>query len=287
MKKISIFAALLFTGSMAFAQNNESTTTQNGNGNGATIDQTGLNNKSTLTQSKNNTFTLDQDGEGNLSNFRQGLYGGNTATVNQLGDFNKLTRAGGALQGTNNTLTLDQTGHYNEAQTYQDFKDNGLDIDQLGDNNYVKTHQDGGVSGSDMVINQVGDNNKSEGVKQANGYNYANTQISGSDNWTKTSQDGGSSAYINVTGQGNGNTGVGAVGTDYLSVTQLGAGNLTELDIVGDYNGVVVDQDGSSTADLEITGSYNTMDIMQTGSGHNSTETIIGSNNSINVTQND
>src|SRR5690606_29314259 len=175
MKKLSFLTVAIFAGSIAMAQNT-STTTQNGNANSATIDQDGSGNTSTLTQSSNNTFELNQTGDDNLSNFRQGLYGGNEAYINQLGDRNKVTRGGGALQGTNNLANIDQTGDDNTANVYQDFKDHTLDIDQVGSGNFAKANQDGGVSGSDLIINQVGDNNRSDGGYQNNGYNYSNTQ---------------------------------------------------------------------------------------------------------------
>lgn len=288
MKKLSFFAVAMFVGGVAFAQNNTSTTTQNGDNNSADIEQTGSGNTSTLTQTKNNEFELVQDGDDNLSNFRQANNGGNKAFINQLGDRNKVTRGGGALQGSNNLAHIDQGGNDNTAIIYQDFKNNELNFDQDGNGNYAKANQDGGVAGSILTVNQVGDNNRSDDGFQKNGFNSANTQITGSDNWTETHQNGDlNTVTIDINGSGNGNVGVGASGDDYISVTQGGDNNTADIDIIGSYNDVDISQSGTGGHEATVlqTGDLNIGTISQDGADHTGYITQTGSGNTASVVQ--
>lgn len=241
MKKLTFLFAMVFAVSMAMAQSNESTINVSGSSNSADVEQVGEDNINLLNQSSNNVFELTQTGDDNYSDLRQAATGENTAYVNQLGDRNRLTRAGRALQGSGNLLDLNQTGDDNITRLYQDSRNQFAYIDQVGNSNEVQVNQD------------------SKG-------NIADIDQNGNGNFTNILQDNGLSANTavsNVSGYGNGNE---TTGDKWLDIKQLGSSNWASTTITGDENDADIHQTGDDNyAKYNVTGSFNTMNATQNG----------------------
>src|SRR3546814_6005272 len=87
----SVSAAALMMGAPAVAQDNTSTVTQSGDGQSATVNQTGANDLSTVTQSNaDNTATVNQNGGLGGTSLVTQSGAGNTATLNQTDDGDDL-----------------------------------------------------------------------------------------------------------------------------------------------------------------------------------------------------
>jgi hypothetical protein len=120
MKKLStLLFALLFAGSMAYAQDNNANVDQEGNYQTATVTQTGSSNDADVNQLTTNsgvqTAEVIQDGEGNSATVIQTQSGSgnttpNTAFIEQIGE-------------NNMALQIENAPSYNSGQSISGFQD--------------------------------------------------------------------------------------------------------------------------------------------------------------------
>jgi hypothetical protein len=250
MKKlISLFVAVVFMTGMVVAQNNTATTTQNGNGNSATVDQQGSLHNSVINQKTwgegHDAVVNQNSGSNNFSDILQDQRGAD-AYVDQI--------------GTDNVSGLKQSGP-NEA-----------DIDQVGNRNIVGNtnysdrafQKNGNSFASDknwLDVDQIGDDNKA-GIWQEH-HAEAVVYQEGSMNETKVWQSGSATGDINS-----------------VDVTIFGDENMTDARQYGEGNGILME--------LGVYGgaSYNTVDFDQTGDGNYlETKLVKAKNNEVNGSQ--
>jgi len=261
MKKVSLFLGMVLAASFAMAQNT-ATTVQNGDGNGATVSQSGSNtglvqqlkgndNDGTITQVGENDATIVQGltslagviylgqemtASNNEASISQINGNGNDGEVYQMGNRNygKID-----IKGSDNIAQMQQgwSGYSGGLQTYG--SSNRSVLTQTGKDNTAYTWQYGGVEKAAGVydnvnnITQTGDNNF---ATVAQGYVYPNnnkgiTPIYGADVTGNTS---------NITQNG---------------VTD-GAGNIARFFQLGKQNTISLTQ----TGELNKVGEYTTVD---------------------------
>jgi minor curlin subunit len=273
MKKLStLLVAFLFTTGMAFAQDNDATTNQDGDNLEATIEQVG---------GAHNVATQDQFGLNNILGIYQS---GNHNVATQTQD----SRETGSYDPDNEAY-IDQSGDWNEATQNQDTgsQRNFADIDQSGDWNEATQSQYG--QGFDAIVDQSGDHNYAIQTQDGNAFSAEILQ-SGSHNWASQTQDGqrniaeieqsgdhneatqeqfGSQSHpldgelnilqtgnFNVAFQYQDNTETGSFATTY----QSGSNNFAEQNQVGP---------GDNYASIEQLSDWNTAVQNQTGSENN------------------
>ena len=250
MKKlIAIFGVLAFTAGMAFAQNNQSTVEQTGDGNTAIIEQIGFENVSVVGQESEGTpgvasAEVYQFGEKNISilDLQDAFFGDSEVTVDQIGNDNEVrlqTQNGGgqafiSMEGNQNILQ----GWRGDPGSKANQKDpNYFSLDIVGNNNII-------------------------GMSQERA--HAEIDISGNSNEIDLLQlaDSGHETYIDIDGNEN-----------LIDVMQVGEGGRFDTGGFDNY------------AKIDIIGGSNTVDIMQWGSDHSSINTVNGHNNTIEVIQ--
>ncbi len=244
---ISVLVAVLFMTGMVMAQSNTAETTQEGNGNEATVNQMGSNHESYIIQdSKTNKH--------NTAAF------GNEATVDQFNgsDNYSLIHQNEGNGSKDAVADVDQDGSSNESEIFQGYGYyNSMNLLQQGDNNWSSLEQNG--SGNEAVVDQIGDGNQSDAFQR--GGNFMNVYQSGNQNDADIHQD-----YANQ------NADIDQVGDDnYANVTQKSRpkpdlGNDAKVDQEGNSNETSVDQDGDqNVAKHWVYGDDNNMTITQEG----------------------
>src|SRR3546814_1704266 len=105
-------------GAPAVAQDNTSTVTQSGDGQSATVNQTGANDLSTVTQSNaDNTATVNQNGGLGGTSLVTQSGAGNTATLNQTDDGADLYGQGFVPPSSTSTIDQRSEEHTSELQS--------------------------------------------------------------------------------------------------------------------------------------------------------------------------
>ncbi len=309
MKKVSLVLGMVLAVSMAMAQNT-ATTRQIGNGDGATLNQSGTSNTGVVLQLKgdDNTGTLLQSGSSNNANMYQGIISGyaqsgtiemaansNTGYIRQVGSSNNVYDF--FQLGDRNTGSVDINGNSNRVEFQQGFtnydsgdavlsNDNHASVTQKFDNNFAGLWQWG--DGNTSNIAQTGYYNNAS-VSQ--GYSYRDQGIAfvpdAQGNVSNVSQVGN---YNNIRAMqlGNYNT---------LSLTQTGNSNIvggmpgtglpTYFRQTGDDNSFYGTQTDGATlkATSGQTGSYDYINLSQ-GAGDNAEIIQAGGNsNSVWLTQ--
>ncbi|ADB42028.1 beta strand repeat-containing protein [Spirosoma linguale] len=208
--------------------------------NTATINQAGVNDIGTITQSINsiaNNATINQGAFSSGNNRAtitqqqsapEGGLGGNSATINQnllaAGSANIATIVQGFLPSVSNSnanlATISQEGSSNQARLQQTGDLNVATIMQTGNGNIVR-NADASLNSSAL---QQGSNNKLtvEQIAGSSG-NIANVAQIGSDNIANILQNG-SANTVNLSEIGNGQK---------ISVSQSGTGNTVTISLIG------------------------------------------------------
>jgi len=185
MKKLStLLIALFFTAGMAFAQNNEATIEQLGNGYEGTINQLGDGNSAELIQgmpgwdqpNMKKVGLIEQTGDKNNANVKQKSHRSDVEVL-QTGNLNianvdvGMRTGGGAIVtarvtqiGDGNSATQDHVGSGYKPNKNYDF----LSITQEGDNNAATQYQRTNYYESSAVIVQKGDGNTASQEQERN-----------------------------------------------------------------------------------------------------------------------
>jgi len=262
MKKFLTLAfALVFSTGIAFAQDNDSSIDQVGNGNGATVTQAGADNESTIEQFAQGTSsgqpvaasaTVTQTGDDNVSHLDQNaFFGDHEATITQVGDENYSainTQNGGGtaevyMEGDRNQLVAwDRNTDFDASGAANQKNDNVFDLDILGSDNTVGMRQEFATAtvNLDGSGNIVSLSQKSAASGVAADYHKATIDVDGGDNMISVWQ-----------------------GPDWGA---SGVNNVADVDLLN----------GSS---------FNTVDIRQRGSDNLSTVMVDGMNNTATVVQ--
>jgi len=257
MKKLTtLIAAFLFTTGMAFAQNNDATSTQNGNDNEVTISQIGNLNVATSTQTGNGSeITIEQTGSEN------------NAIANHKG---------------NGSIDQLQNGMNNDAQAFAS-SNATISQTQLGDDNVALVGVTRGPLNQRSAVTQFQDgyrNHAEVEIRQGNGRinTILQSQI-GNDN-SALIQDLGNVNNITQIQEGDNNSStVGNVGNPQL-------GGMTVLtDQYGDNNTATVYGSQNAFADIFQTGDMNVASIVQTAGSDMATITQTGNGNSASIVQ--
>jgi hypothetical protein len=273
MKKLStILVALLFAGSMAYAQDNDASVDQEGNYQTATVTQTGSTNDADVTQFTDNdgmqTAEVIQDGEGNMATVMQTQVGAGNTTPNYA--FIEQT-------GENNTsVQLSNAPGYNSGQSLWGFQD-----------------------GHDHVLTQTivsGYTASLEAYQEGNGNVISQTIWGGGHNTGEVFQHGHENAAIqHLGGSNNGySSGVMAIeqngranfAAQYFEGIGLGHYNNGELNQHGRNNNAWQTGNGrdlSAVLDQHGRNNWSTQEL--TGEGHTSTVTQHGRVNVSTITQ--
>lgn len=272
MRKIlTLTFALVFLTGTAFAQDNSSSVTQEGDGHAATVTQVGADNASVISQFEDGTLigqpgdpsasaTVSQTGNDNVSLLDQNAFFGNSdATITQIGDdnySNLQTQNGGGvadvfMEGDGNELVSWRFRDRRDFGANQK-NDNEFDLDILGDDNTVAMTQefafgDVDVTGAGNEVN----------LRQLSGANGATADFH--------------SARIVIGGDGStGNLNAVTVNQASESGGTGGVNNGATVKVLrGDANTVEAAQFGSDNRQtIEVDGSANTYTAAQTGSGN-------------------
>ena len=210
----------------------------------------------------------------------------------QLGNYVYIDQKIGS---SGNTVTIEQTGNYNKISGL-----GGTDYAVInGDNNVINIKQ-GDTIGKNLIEFSVTGNTNNVSVWQArnpttglqdgneSGGHYLGLNVTGSSNTLglKQSNDGGSSsghfAYVDVTGNNNSGTlkqtgngektffGVIAGNTNVFDITQQGSGSYFDLSLTGNGHSVTANQKdaGSHKATVNLTnaGGASNVTLLQQGS---------------------
>ena len=321
MKKlVSVFVAVMFMTGMVMAQNNEATTTQNGNGNNADVEQLGNDHESIIDQDTwgegHDAVVNQNSGGNNFSNLIQTQRGAD-ATVDQIGSENQSR----LNQHGPNDAEIYQEGDGNIVGRYSDLQLNAkqkngtsfpndknfLDVKQLGNNNKVGVYQ---AHHADAKFLQEGSANEAYVKQQSNPaggtLNWADVAQDGTENFADIYQDGeGNDAHVrhqhssNESYQhieGNNNyTNANIHGDNNVTdQTQMGNGNWSYA--VASYgaiqNNITSEQLGNDNYNkANVSSSYqsvsreNLINIIQDGNSNKSYNLVNGSYNEIQVLQ--
>ena len=256
------------------------------------IDQLGDNNQAVFTTfNGGNTGTIDQIGDDNWASGRQSVGSGNNIDIAQdgLGNWAKVEQINSTSStalitqiGDENIADVDQTGTSNsvliELGVYGGAERSVAEFVQNGENNYFETKM---VSSYDNTVtgNQLGDNN------------YYRVGVRGSDNTVTMDMEGDAN---------RGSWTIGSMGWPHqpegneLSIDVDGDGNITSGTILGDNNEVTLIQEGNnnmigtnwySQDGVQIEGHMNTVSVGQFSDGNSSFNSVVGNSNTINVVQ--
>lgn len=305
MKKLmSLFAAVLFMAGMVVAQENEATTTIEGDGNTSSQEQYGGNNYSEYgVTGDGNEFVGTQDntekeGIGNdmkvdQLNWYQAKNMGNMVEAHQLGDENDIDAL---LKGDDNEVYFYQEGKANVI------KGKGMGISTSGNEVYNGSFTDDpfklNSDHSDVHIEQYGQYNIVEGDIQGNYQDVNIYQESGDEiddnyssvliraSWGSTpqyvdiDQIGENSSWVEIHGDGNDVTHY-QYGTDNEDNPYIG-NNTAVTDIDGDDNTSNIEQEGNNGGITQIFPMFSAPNMpLMPGAGHY----ITGNNNNADTEQ--
>ena len=181
----------------------------------------------------------------------------NNASIDQTNDLNDATVTQTGMQNQTNIVQSTEASIIGGPDSYTE-----ANVEQTGDQNAVDLDQDAFYGFSDVTINQEGDEN------------YAGL----------LTQNGGGHANINMDGNGNWLSGLNGLS----QAVQKNNNNNFYLDVMGDDNGVQMNQEGAH-ADVILEGSGNFVKLRQKNSGYTTVHTALinvnGGENNINVDQ--
>jgi hypothetical protein len=317
---VSLLVAVFFMTGMVVAQNNTATTTQNGNGNNAEVEQLGKDHESIIDQDTwgegHDAVVHQNSGDNNYSNLTQTQRGAD-ATVDQIGSDNQSR----LNQHGPNDAEIYQEGDGNVVGSYSDLQSkawqkngnsfpsdkNFLDVDQVGNNNKAGVWQE---HHAEATILQEGSANEAYVKQQSNPaggtLNWADIDQDGTENFADIYQKGegndanvrhqqnSNESYQHIEGNNNYTNGNLHGDNNVTDQTQIGNGNWSYA--VASYgavkNTIKTEQYGSDNyAKGRVTSSYssvskdNTMNIVQDGDMNKSYNLIEGSHNDIDVLQ--
>jgi hypothetical protein len=198
------------------------------------------------------------------------------------------------IGSSGNSVTVEQTGNYNKIAGIGGTEYSIID----GDNNNINIKQ-GDTLGKNLIEFSITGNSNTVGIWQSrnpttglqdgseSGGHYIGLNITGSTNTLslKQSNDGGSSsghfAYVDITGNGNTGTlkqmgngektffGILNGNTNVFDVTQQGSGSYLDLSLTGNGHNVTANQKdaGSHKATINLTnaGGASTVNLVQQG----------------------
>lgn len=292
----------------------------NNNNGVARIDQEGSDNDATIQQRQGwnggtlvSDHSIDQLGDNNQAVFTT-FNGGNTGTIDQVGDDNWAK--GRQSVGSGNNIDIAQDGLANWAQVEQINsasssalvtqigEENIADVDQEGASNSVLIEQGvyGGAERSSAVFVQNGENNYFEAKMVRSFDNTVTGNQLGDNNYYRVGVRG-SDNNVSMDMEGDANRGswtIGSLGWPHqpegndLSIDVDGDGNITSGSILGDNNEVTLIQEGNdnmigtnwySQDGVSIQGNSNQISVEQHSDGNSSFNTVVGNSNTINVVQ--
>lgn len=320
MKKAIFCAVALMFGATMFAQGPTITRTAATSPtiNDSDVNQTGWLNNATISQTEQNTSTVDQEFNRNEAMVTQ--VGNNWSDIDQSGEVGNLRSS-----GFQNEATVDQDGGRTAFQVSdidQQGDNNIVDVEQDGDDNYAKVQQgnngnaegnfakvkqDGGTmsgDGNQVDVLQTYDNNYADIDQMGNNNDVLLRQVSGPNqtegNYAVHRQDGNNN-FIDSEQKTTQAAPSGLVINNYTNgewVTQTGDDNGSKLRQEGEGNISIVDQqDGlingaphgpagvSNYADVSQTDQRNYSSITQglKGVTSDNTATVMQSGNGWNV----
>ncbi|HEY5006791.1 MAG TPA: hypothetical protein VII42_02235, partial [Caulobacteraceae bacterium] len=253
---------------------------QSNNGNSAAVQQGGQNEFALVNQEEGtgNSASIAQSGTGN------GVDGPNAGHVFGVGDQyrNENLPNDSVLVAANGPTTygpvgayVDQIGSNQVGQINQQGFQNFADVSQgdpsaIGSGNMGYISQGAGVSESDAVIYQQGQQNIAS-INQSNGTSYSTVWQNGSSNQAYSTQVGSDSSVIAQGQVGAGNepgtipTPGPAVSGDYASVDQTTGGDNSLVNQTGNNDSAYVSQTSTANAMSTITqgGSFNVASVHQ------------------------
>jgi len=273
MEKLTvILITMLFTASMVFAQSNNATVDQNGNGNDAEVEQTGTLNNADINQGfegqgqNGADATISQSGVNNDAIINQRAWNnrGNEHSIEQIGTTNSAKVD--AYNG-DNVGTILQNGDDNDAlMQHGAAKEGDGNIEQNGDENSALLRQYSGFGNSASIIQGV--SNYSSNV------NIANLKQIGNNNDAKFHLTWGDVNEVIIFQEGDNN---------YSEYTvKYGDGNNVTVNVLGDNNRSRF----NVNAAWGSTSSDNSLDIQKTGDGNYLSGKLEGDMNEVNVIQN-
>jgi hypothetical protein len=194
---------------------------------------------------------------------------GNSVTIEQTGNFNKISGLGGTdyaiINGDNNTVNIKQGDTLGKNLIEFNVVGNSNNVSIWQARNPATGLQDGSESGGHYIGLKIAGSNNISNLKQAN--------------------DGGTSsghfAYVDVTGNGNNTTlrqtgngektffGIVNGNTNIFDITQQGNGSFLDLSLTGNGHNVSANQKdaGSHKATINLTnaGGASTVNLVQQG----------------------
>ncbi len=291
------------------------------NNNGiARIDQRGSDNDATIKQRQGwnggtmvSDHSIDQLGDNNQAAFTT-FNGGNTGTIDQVGDDNWARGRQSVGFGNNIDIAQDGLGNWakveqinsasSSALVTQIGEENIADVDQKGASNAVLIEQGvyGGAERSSAVFAQDGENNYFETKMVSSFDNTVTGNQLGDNNFYRVGVRGSdNNASMDIVGDDNkGSWTIGSLGWPHqpegneLSIDVDGDGNITSGSILGDNNEVILIQDGNDNMigtnwyaqdGVHIEGHMNSVSVGQFSDGNSSLNTVVGNSNTINVVQ--
>ncbi len=256
----------------------------------------------------NNAANVNQNGVGNLANFKQGRDNVHSFDDGIVYDFGSVSEAvfnslSISQSGQENTAIINQMGNNNTADTTQSGSENVSTTEQWGNLDVASTSQFG-IENTSFVtqsdFNGLG-GDKSASVFQNGNSNYAlvhqyedyysaispgaqNADISqlGSSNQTLIYQTGTASASSKIGGDNN------LHDINQRIIAPFTVENAADLASYGDFNAVNLTQSGlgGNSAEVLQEGDYNGVTLNQNRQDGYAMITQTGDNNTLNLTQN-
>ncbi|PRY86961.1 hypothetical protein [Mongoliibacter ruber] len=282
MKKSTLLFSMLLAGTVAMAQSNFASISQIGNNHEALVEQTGLENASTvdITGGNGSEIIVDQIGNKNFSSFNGA--GSVFGFQYQEGDNNTATAA---RFGNGSIINQIQIGDGNSASADRWTQSSNLIVSQYqeGDNNTAVARR---LRGFDVTVidqTQIGDRNVALLNPTGSGQYYAdggsvNQYQEGDDNFATINNISGSLGGLFIQEQ---------IGNDNSSIIR--GGRRTTLAATyqeGDFNNATIEQfDSFNTAEIFQFGDSNNALIQQTGEMNVGIITQHGNGNMATITQ--
>ncbi|UJP65720.1 hypothetical protein [Mongoliitalea daihaiensis] len=289
MKKLNLFAALLFSGSVAIAQSNDANVSQEGNNHQATVVQTGSQNSSSvaITGGSGSEVEVTQIGANNTASFlgRQNVQG----LQYQEGDRNFASAGQGSQVFAGGSIIEQiQIGNDNRATTAHWTQPTNIRVyqTQIGDRNTADARRLRGFNITEITQTQVGNDNTALLNPTGSSQYYA-------DGGFVRQLQTGDYNYASI----NRAQGAGSIGGTFI---QEQVGNLNRSTInstrntilgetiqIGDENVALINQfDRDNSAAIRQQGDENFGSISQTGSDNRASQWVAGSFNEVTQIQN-
>lgn len=213
-----------------------------------------------------NTLTIEQVGGTNM-------VGGVTETSKTISSVNLTTLVPadpsatnyGTITGSTNTLAITQTGNNNSAQYNIKGNNNNYSSTITGNNNQTQLNI-GDVNNANNLRNNV-----TESITGND--NLAYTNLVGSDITSSLTVSGSSNQVVQDLKSTNGTSTIGITGSNNILYAQQidsagGSGHSLVQSILGDYNSITTQQQGSNdtTVNINTNGSHNTITVRTSSS---------------------